>query len=201
MYTIDSLLSLSICLTLHFICYLVGWNVCCIITLIGVYFSTLQVYVAILEAKPVLVETLIPMDSESEQKNPLSEQYGQHTAEDEGDSAQQEDEDDSAQHEDEHEAEGEDEDEDEAEYADMPDLIPLDAPVEQNTKVYSQLQNVVDETNARNEFRRLNDTGEQIKQALTDLQQMIDVARKQASAPLVTAPLVTAPLAEYDTVD
>ena len=165
---IEHLLILSFCMTLHFMCFLLGWNICCLLTLIGTYFSTLQLYIAVMDTRPCLAATtdnqdeMRPVeqeDSDSEElaedssdtlKNPLCDDSAEHTEVD-----------DSADH----------------EYDDMPDLIPLNPSAEHHDKVYTQLQQVVNETNNRNDLRRLNTTGTQIKQALIDLQEMINNAR------------------------
>ena len=86
---------------------------------------------------------------------------------------------------------------DQEEYNGMPPLISMN-----DAQVNQQLQQVVNETNARNEMRRhsqrllerQHETDKKIKAALTDLQQMIDNARNRTAA----SELVEDDLSQYE---
>jgi small-conductance mechanosensitive channel len=145
----ENILGLLFCLGIHFIAYYLGYYLVCSVTLVGIYYSVIQLYML-----------------------SRSENVYEEIADDEHD------EDESAQY------------ENESEYDDMPGLEPI---VSQEDRVNHQLQQVVNETRARNSKRAYEsavvsnsndgmnvDMGTQIKTALKQLQEMIDSTRQVA---------------------
>ena len=136
----ENILGLMFFLSIHFIAYYLGYYLVCSVTLVGIYYSVLQLYLL------TRSENVYEDDDN-----------------------------------------GEDDDGEPEEDDDMPGL----EPISQDDRVNEQLQEVVDETRARNSKRAyeaavLNnngmnvDMGTQIKTALKQLQEMIDSTRQFA---------------------
>lgn len=142
----ENILGLVFFLGIHFIAYYLGYYLVCSVTLLGIYYSVIQLY--FLTRSENVYEDLSDDEYEDDQEH--------------------------NEHED-------------NEHDDMPGLEPI---ISQEDHVNEQLQQVVNETRARNSKRAYEaavvndgmniDMGTQIKTALKQLQEMIDSTRQVA---------------------
>jgi len=149
-----------------------GWDNVCLVTLLGVYYGMYQVIVVYCAVNKCYINGPYKLNNDSDDEDDdKTEDKAEDNADDEDD----------ADDEGEAEDEAEDEDDEDDEYADMPPLISLN----DDTYIYKQLQQVVDDTNARNAQRATMDTNDitkQIKDSLKNLQEMIELAKDRAYA-------------------
>jgi len=116
-------------------------------------------------------------DSDNDEDEDKADDEGK----DQDDEDNEHEDDDEGKDQDDEDNEHEAEDDEDDEYADMPPLISLN----DDTYVYKQLQQVVDDTNTRNAQRATlatNDITKQIKDSLKNLQEMIEIAKDHAYA-------------------
>lgn len=166
---LENLLMLFIILTIHFVCFTLGWNYACYGTLLMIYYTIYQVAQIYCKVNKCYLERLEAEQGEEEDQE----------ADDEADEEDQEAEGDQQGEEAEGDQKGQDDQDDE--YADMPPLIGL---TEDETVVH-QLQQIVDDTNMRNLQRAASndDMEKKIKDTMDTLQNMIANVKAQMNKP------------------
>ena len=164
---LENLLMLLVFITLHFTSFLLGWTNVCLGTLLGIYYGMYQVAVVYCSVNKCYINSTHSHkdDTDSEDEGDADDE-AESVVEAEGEAEGV------AEGETEGEAEGVVETEDE--YADMPPLINM----YNEEYIYTPLQPVVDDT-------RTSDIAKQIKDALKDLQEMIEIAKGRAHAELI----------------
>ena len=173
---LENLLMLIVFITLHYIAFLMGWDNVCLVTLLGVYYGMYQVVVVYCAVNKCYINAEYMLNNDSDDEDDEAEDKTEDKAEDDAEDDAEDHADDHAEDDADDEGEAEDDEDD-----DMPPLISLN----DDTYVYKQLQQVVDDTNARNAQRATMDTNDitkQIKDSLKNLQEMIELAKDRAYA-------------------